>query len=274
MSSNMSDAYGGGNLLSQLGIIVAITVAAAGGFLAVTSMTDLSAPSGESLSSLWSWLVDGTLTTLPYLGTITVGLGLLILTAALALAVVASTVAEENTSEDSDGPRFPALLRFATGIRAFGAGLGLIALWFGRHWILENRWTVLVVGAVLFVSWVVYVYLRNRQRTARRSTAIDRTQRNVGDSVENWTQFLTGAAIVVASIALSIVSGVFSSVGQLDQFLTPILNELSFVGLTLLGYVQLGGEFWGSAWVPELNALQWLGVALLIGAFAVVFRED
>jgi len=150
----------------------------------------------------------------------------------------------------------------------------LLTLWFLRETILANRWTIAVGIAIVFLSFVVYTYLQNRRSASRRSTAVRRTQRNLSSSVESWVEAIVGAVFVVVAIVLSVVSGLFNSIGALDQFITPILNEIAFWGITLLGYIQLGGDRIPGSWlVPEMSPLQWVGLAAALFAAVLVFRD-
>lgn len=227
-----------------------------------------------SLGGLRELVFSGATVALPIIGTVAVWLVVFAVAAAGGFVIVVSTVVEEGRAEDADGPRSPALQNVATVVQALAGGVALMTLWFLRETILTNRWTILVGLGILFASWVTYVYLSNRQSASRRSTAIRRTQRNVGNTVENWAEAILGAVFVIVAIGLSVLSAGFEALGSLDQFLTPVLNELAFWVITALGYVQLGGErLPGSQFIPSLNALQWVGIAALLFAAVVVFRD-
>jgi hypothetical protein len=227
-----------------------------------------------TLGGLRELVFSGATIALPVIGTVAVWAVGLAIAAVGGFVIVISTVVEEGRADDADGPRLPALQNAATVVQALAGGVALMTLWFLRETILANRWTILVGLGVLFASWVVYVYLSNRRSASRRSTAIRRTQRNVGNTVENWAEAILGAVFVIAAIVLSVLSAGFEALGSLDQFLTPILDELAFWAITALGYVQLGGErLPGSQFIPSLNALQWVGIAVLLFAGVVVFRD-
>ena len=271
MSQAEPTSSSGSNTLRRALIGANIVIAALIGLLGVVYVLQAS---DLTLSWIGDVLFTGATIALPVIGRVTIWVIFLVIAGIGALVVMTSTIVEQNRSEDADGPRLPALQNAATVIQALAGGTVLVTLWFLRDAILERRWTILVGLAILFASWIIYVYLSNRQSASRRSTAIRRTQRNVGNSVENWAEALLGAVFVVAAIGLSVLSAGFQAFGSMDQFITPILNEAAFWAITALGYIQLGGDrIPGSQFVPELNALQWVGIAALLFAAVVVFRD-
>jgi hypothetical protein len=186
----------------------------------------------------------------------------------LAMAIVAiSSFVDED---DEDVYILPMLRSFI-----FASSLAIAAYYV---FMLVDSWEVLLrqaawmVPFVLF-GWVAFVYFQHRSDAARASTAVGRTQRTVNRTVTSYSEAIFGAVVVVLTFGLAVASGLGSALSTFGDALLPFAPEGAYLFTTLVGYVQLGGE-WRYAWlIPSLDPLQWVGLALGAGFLAVVIRD-
>lgn len=203
------------------------------------------------------------------IGTVTTGITLVVGTIVF---VVLFAVVLFGSNVSSDGDEDPILPAVSSAIRAGALAAFVYLVWtnFAIETLIRNG--VVLVPVIVF-AWFVYVYLQNRRNVARTSTAVDRTRRDVSNSVENWTEVLFGAFVVAFAAGAAVFSGVFSASGGIGEVLLDFPGEIAFLIVTTIGFDQLGGEFLGAGVIPELNHIQWLGVTLTIGAVALVVRD-
>lgn len=156
----------------------------------------------------------------------------------------------------------------ASSIQALGAVLFVGAIWLyvddPLAFAAENWWLV-PLGAVFLFT---YYYAQNRRDVASSSTAVRRTRRDVKRNVSDWSSLLLGIGVLILTGAFAILQG-------FGDALAPFAEEVAY-GLTVfIGYVQLGGEAggWG-AWIPNLSALQWVGVTLLLAGFGLFVQSQ
>ena len=154
------------------------------------------------------------------------------------------------------------------------AALGVFAAWWFRDLIRQNLVLIGALGGVVLLYFVLSIFFEESRERRNTSTAVSRTSSRVSDSVEELSATVVGSALVILSAATAAISGGFEAVGTLDQFIAPLLEELGFAAVTLVGYVQLGGNLPFSGFIPSMNAGQWLGFSLVIGALVLVFREN
>lgn len=161
---------------------------------------------------------------------------------------------------------------FTNALKAFFFVLFLVPVFFFRDLIQANLWNI---GIVLLLAFAGYIAFKFMQSDASRTRArIRRTQREVGKDVESWAQVAAGVVLIGVSVVFSATTGIFAAIGSLDQFITPLMNEIGFGILALVGYDQLGGTFMGSNLIPSMNAMQWLGLCLVTVSVVLVFRDN
>ena len=176
----------------------------------------------------------------------------------------------QDEAEGGNGRSIP----WTDRIKAAAAAAGLFAAWWFRDLLYKNRWLFVALGGLILLYFVLSVFFEESRERRNTSTAISRTSSRVSDSVEELSATVVGAGLVVLSAATAAITGGFAAVGTLDQFISPLLDELGFVFVTLIGYVQLGGNLPFSGYIPSMNAGQWLGFSLVIGALVLVFRDN
>lgn len=157
---------------------------------------------------------------------------------------------------------------------AFFAAFGLIVIGVFHEWLWARRVYIGLLAALVYLAWVVFTFLQHNRERARPESAIRRTQSDISESLEESVQVIVGGLLVSVSVVLGALNGAFGSIGTLDQFLTPMMNEAAYTLLALIGYGQLGGTFPGSSLIPHLHPMQWLGLAGVIAAIALIFREN
>ena len=176
----------------------------------------------------------------------------------------------QDEAEGGNGRSVPWTDRF----KAAAAAAGLFAAWWFRDLLISNRWLLVAIGGLVLLYFVLSVFFEESRERRNTSTAISRTSSRVSDSVEELSATVVGSALVILSAGTAAIAGGFAAIGTLDQFISPLLDELGFVFVTLIGYVQLGGNLPFSGYIPSMNAGQWLGFSLVIGALVLVFRDN
>lgn len=161
----------------------------------------------------------------------------------------------------------------ATTIMAGAAVFGIWQAWSRiDDWSAAGRWAGL---GFLFVvmGYFVWMYLEHRRNVATASTAVNRMRRTVRRDISDWSEFATGIVIVALASVLAVVSGALGALQGLGEVLLPFAPEIAYITTVAVGYAQLGGEFAGSGFIPDLNSMQWLGITLMSGFIALVVRD-
>jgi len=200
----------------------------------------------------------------------TAGIATILGVVLIAFAVVI-VAAESGTDEDGNGET---LASVSALIRASAfAGAAAILFYFYRQSYQSPRELVFDlwwVPILLLVGWFMFVYLQNRREVASGTTAINRSQRDVGRSIENISELGTASIALAVTAVFAALSGFFTGIGQLADPLLGFADQGAYLLTVLIGYVSLGGE-WQYAWlIPDLSPLQFVAITLLFGAIASV----
>ena len=185
---------------------------------------------------------------------------------AVALLVFGQFVAEATGRESTFG-EITALIQAIAAVLLLGVFFHV----FGASGTVGMLIWLVPTLAVVYIMWVYF----GKRRQYTRSTALDRTQRDIGRTFEGWGKFTFGMVSIFVAAALGIISGVLSAGSGLGDVLMPYMGELAFLGAGASGYLAMGGELFGlrSPFLAQLTPGQWFVFVLLIGGLVVLFRR-
>lgn len=218
----------------------------------------------------FEWFLSGSVKVVGY----TITGGLLLAIVALGVFIVnAARVLSDDDEVDEPG----VLGKVASSIQSASAVLLLGLLYLGYRFYFDSPmelvaalWWILPAA---ILAYFFFVFFQMNRQYANTSTAVNRSQRQIRRSFEDWSEVAIGAVLLFLAAALAVVQGAMAGVSQIGSPLLDFSGEIAYLSTVAIGYATMGGEFWGSWIVPDFSALQWASVALIIGGIALVVRD-
>lgn len=177
-------------------------------------------------------------------------------------------VGSAATRTDDGAPIMESILPVVYTVLAL---IGVAMLWNHYQSFTDIAMLAAIAIPVLVFAYILYAYFANRMDTARRTTAVDRTRRDVRRDFEGWAQLVAGIGAIGIAVAFGIFSGLLSGMSGLGDALTPYAGEIVYLGVTALGYLSLGGDIrgWTSEFLQTLPPEVWVGIVLMAGGVAI-----
>lgn len=133
---------------------------------------------------------------------------------------------------------------------------------------------IFVAIPVVVVAWVAYLWFQNQRQYARTETTVRQTRRDIDRSFQRWGQIVIGVGLFFIAIIFGFLSGAMTAIAEIGEVIMPYAPELTYLITVAIGYVQMGGAMVGDWLIPELSALQFAGLALILGGIAIMVRGN
>jgi len=253
MVLGLGDADGIGGAVA----IVAALLAVVAIFWSVVAPTG---PIASALGSLWSGITGAVGSLLGVTGTDAILFG----GGAVGIAVAIWRASEAPSGEESTLWPLVALVSLASmGYVVLSDLSGFAATAMSLWWL----------PILLVVAYVGFVFVDERTMSGSGSSATTQTNRRVGNTAEEVANAGFGIVVAILGTAGAVAMAAMGALEVFGDLLAQFAGEASFLVVTALGYLGLGGSLPLDWIVPELSPAQFVAIAMIIGGLAIAFRR-